>query len=72
MDIFFKNQLITYLNDLNTKHNSIKFDYKISQSSTSFLDAEVYIKNNKLYKKNFRNETYRQNFCMLIQETPHH
>ena len=28
---------ITYLNDLNTKHNSIKFDYKISQSIIPFL-----------------------------------
>ena len=35
-NIFFiwtgsKDQLITFLNDLNTKHNSIKFEYKISQ-----------------------------------------
>ena len=48
-DIFFiwtgsKDQLITFLNNLNTKHNSIKFEWKISQSSNPFLDTEVYIK----------------------------
>ena len=48
-DIFFiwtgsKDQLITFLNNLNTKHNSIKFEWKISQSSLPFLDTEVYIK----------------------------
>ena len=44
-----KDQLITFSNDLNTKHNSIKSEYKISQSSIPFLDIEVYIKN-ELYK----------------------
>ena len=34
-------QLITFSNDLNAKHNSIKFEYKISQSSIPFLDTEV-------------------------------
>ena len=34
-----KDQLITFLNDLNTKHNSVKFEYKISQSKIYFLDA---------------------------------
>ena len=52
-DIFFiwtgsKDQLITFLNNLNTKHNSINFEYKVSLSITPFLDTEVYIKNNKL------------------------
>ena len=46
-----KDQLITFSNDLNTKHNSIKFEYKISQSSIPFLDTEIYIKNSKLYTK---------------------
>ena len=34
-------KLITFSNDLNAKHNSIKFEYKISQSSIPFLDTEV-------------------------------
>ena len=41
-NIFFiltgsEEQLITFLKDLNTEHNSIKFGYKISQSSIPFL-----------------------------------
>ena len=64
-DIFFiwtgsQDQLITFLNDLNTKHISINFEYKISQSSIPFLYTEVYIKNNKLYTKIYRKETDKQ------------
>ena len=61
-DIFFiwtgrKEQLIRNLGELSTKHNSIKFEYKISKTSISFLDTEVYIKNNKLYTKIYRKQT---------------
>ena len=68
--IVSKDQLITFLNDLNTKHNSIKFEYKISQSSMPFLDTEVYIKNNKLYIKVYRKETSRQNILYINPEQP--
>ena len=37
-----------FLNELNTKHESITFEYKMSKTSITFLDTEVYIKNNKL------------------------
>ena len=72
-NIFFiwtdsKNQLIIILNDWNTKHNSIKFENKISQSSIIFLDKEVYISNNKLYVKTYRKETDRQNFLHINSE----
>ena len=40
-----------FLNELNTKHESIKFEYQISKASITFLDTEAYIKNNKLYTK---------------------
>ena len=43
-----KEQLTNCLNNLNKKHNSIKFEYKISQTSITFLDTEVSIQNNKL------------------------
>ena len=74
-NIFFiwtgsKGHLIAFLNDLNIKHNSIKFEYKISQSSMPFLDKEVYIKNNKLYTKVYRKETSRQNFLHINPEQP--
>ena len=65
-----KDLLITFLNDLNTKHNSINFEYKISHSSIPFLDTGVYIKNNKLYTKIYRKETVRQNFLHINSEHP--
>ena len=43
-----------YLNERNTKRESIKFEYQISKTSITFLDIEVYIKNNKLYAKVYR------------------
>ena len=55
-------QPITFLNDLNTKNNSLKFEYKISQSNIPFLEMEVYLKNNKLYTMIYRKETERENF----------
>ena len=63
-----KDQLIAFLNDLNTKQNSVEFECKISQSSTPFLDMEFYIKNNKLYTKNYREETDRQDFLHVNSE----
>ena len=52
IDIFFiwtgtKEQLTNCLNNLNKKHNSIKFIYKITQTSITFLDTEVSIQNKK-------------------------
>ena len=74
-DIFFiwtgsKDQLITFLNDLNTKHNSIKFEYKIAQSNIPFLDTDVYFKNNRLYINICRKETDRQKFFRIDSEHP--
>ena len=62
--------LKTFLNDLHTKYNSIKFEYKIPQSSILFPDADTYIKNNKLYTKIYRKETNRQNFLHINSEHP--
>ena len=58
-DIFFiwpgnKKDLMKFLNELNTKEESSKFEYQISKTSITFLDTEVYIKNNKLYTKIYR------------------
>ena len=52
-NIFFiwtsnKSDLENFLNKLNAKHLSIKFEYEISKERISFLDTEIYIKNNKL------------------------
>ena len=74
-NIFFiwtgsKDQLITFLNDLNTKRNFIKFEYKLSQPSIPSLNTEVYIKNNKLYTKIYRKESDRQTFFHINSEDP--
>lgn len=68
-DVFFKRtvgkcQPITFLNDLNTKHNSKTFDYKILQSSVPFLGTEVYYKtmNCTIHTKIYKEETDRQSF----------
>ena len=63
-------QLITLLNDLNTKYNSAKFEYKISQASVPFLETEVYTKNYKQYTKLYRKETDRWNFLHINSEHP--
>ena len=72
-DIFFiwtgnKKDLLKFLNELNTKHESIKFKFQISKTSITFLDTEVYIKNNKLYTKTYRKKTNRQIFLSINSE----
>ena len=63
-----KEQLIRKLDKLNTKHDSIKFEYKISKTSVSFLDTDVYIMNKKLYTKIYRKQTDRQSFLHIDSE----
>ena len=49
-----KKDLVKFLNELNTKHESIKFEYQISKTSITVVDTEEYIKKNKLYTKIYR------------------
>ena len=49
-----KKDLMKFLNEHNAKQGSIKFEYQISKTSITFLDTEVYVKNNKLYTKMYR------------------
>ena len=37
-----KEQLITFINELNKKHKAIKFEYEISSQKIKFLDTMVY------------------------------
>ena len=39
-----KGQLITFANELNKQHKTIKFKYEISSQNIPFLDTMVYIK----------------------------
>ena len=49
-----KKDLMKFLNELSTKHKSIKFEYQISKTTITFLDTKVYIKNNQLCTKIYR------------------
>ena len=74
-DIFFiwtgsKTDLEKFLNELNTKHPSIKFEYEISKERISFLDSVIYIKNNKLHTKIFKKKTDHQTFLNINSEHP--
>ena len=74
-DIFFictgsKEQLISKLDELNTKQDSYKLEYKTSKTTISFLDTDIYIKNNKLYTKMYRKQTDRQSFLHTDLEHP--
>ena len=64
-DIFMKwtkseNELKSFINEMNKKHHSIKFDFKFSKEKTEFLDALVSKDHNKrlqttLYKCKMQN-----------------
>ena len=74
-NIFFiwtghKTDLENILNKLNTKHPSIKYKYEVSKERISFLDTEVYIKNNKLHTKIFRKKKDCQTFLNINSEHP--
>ena len=70
-DIFFiwtgsKTDPEKFLNELNTKHPSIKFQYEISKERI-FVFC---IKNNKLHTKIFRKKIDRQTFLNINSEHP--
>ena len=65
-----KEQLTNCLNNLKKKHNSIKFEYKISQTSITFLDTKVSSQSNKFVTKIYRKSTDRQNFLYVDSEYP--
>ena len=74
-DIFFmltgsKTDLERFLNELNTKHPSVEFEYEILKERISFLDTEIYIKNKKLHTKILRNKTDCQTYLNINSEHP--
>ena len=65
-DIFFiwtgnKKDIMRILKELNRKHESFTFEYQVSKTGITLLDAEVYIMNNKLYIKICRKKTRSSN-----------
>ena len=64
--------LIEFLNELNTKHISIKFEFKYSRQQIEFLDTLVYIdNNNKLQPTLYKNFTDHQNYLHSKLEHPY-
>ena len=52
--------LTEFLNELNTKHTSVKFEFKYSRQQIEFLDTLVY--NNKLQTTLYKKPADRQNY----------
>ena len=64
--------LIEFLNELNTKHTSIKFEFKYSRQQIEFLDTLLYIdNNNKLQTTLYKKPTDRQNYLHSKSEHPY-
>ena len=50
------------MNEINQKHQSIKFDFKFSKENIEFLDTLVYISNNRLQTTLYKKPTDCQNY----------
>ena len=48
--------LIKFLNERKTKHESNKFEFQISKTIITVLDINVSINNNNLYRKVYKNK----------------
>ena len=58
-----ESELRQFMNEINKKHQSVKFDFKFSKESIEFLDTLVYIDSNSrlqttLYKKSTDCQNY--------------
>ena len=51
-------------------HNSIKFEYEISQTNITFLDTKVSIQKNKFVTKIYQTSTDHQNFLHVDSSQP--
>ena len=64
--------LIEFLDELNTKHTSIKFEFKYSRQQIEFLVTLLYIDNyNKLQTTQYKKPTDRQNYLHSKSEHPY-
>ena len=64
--------LVEFLNELNTKHTSIKFEFKYSRQQIEVLNTLVYIhNNNKLQTTLYRKHTDPQNYLHAKSEHPY-
>ena len=64
-------ELLDFMNNLNKKHPSIKFEFKYSQTKIEFLNVLVYKdQNNMLETTIHRKQTDRQNYLDARSEHP--
>ena len=64
-----KNELQTFLQEINQVHHSIKFTAETSETELNFLDTTVYIKNNRLYTKTYKKPSDRASY---LHHTSYH
>ena len=58
-----ESELRHFLNEINQKHQSVKFDFKFSKESIEFLDTSVYIdRKNRLQTTLYKKPTDCQNY----------
>ena len=58
-----ESELRQFMNKINQKHQSIKFDFEFSKESIEFLDTLVYIdSNNRLQTNLYKKPTNCQNY----------
>ena len=66
-----ENQLNIFINEINKKHHSIKFDSKFSKDKIEFLNTLVYKDhNNRLQTTLYKKTTDRQNY--VYTKSAHH
>ena len=66
-----KQELLIFLENLNSKHKTIKFEHNISHSKISFLDTLIYIeKNNTLQTTLYRKPTDQHSYLQAHSDPP--
>ena len=69
--IWTKQELLIFLEKLNSKHKTIKFEHKISHSNISFLDTLIHKdKNNTLQTTLYRKPTDQQSYLHAHSDHP--
>ena len=57
-------ELLDFMNDLNKRHSSIKFEFKYSQTKTEFLDVLVYKDHNNM----LQTTVYREQITLMLDQ----
>ncbi len=60
----------TIITSLNSYHNSIKFEFNISQTNATFLDTSLYIQNNQIFTDLFIKPTDKKQYLHFSSSHP--